>query len=265
MEMVPAADVKPLGKVAAERLTAKIVATAAALPELVVDAYDGQAWVAMGLDSFEEYCEQKLNLTRSSGWRTVKLGRLQKVTSVAAGGAQLQLSQRAAADIEPHIDEVIREIAKVTEKAKPEDKTGLAEGVIASFASRARDKGKDKAKTTAKGKPAFGEVTVRLMVPAFLKPVWPGVERAAAAVGQEPTEWALDVLQRAVVAAKLPPVEVPEKPAKAKQSSGRESETEGQSSEPTEVVAPVEPEPEREGAPEGDPVPAGDPFAPNAA
>lgn len=253
----PLEGVKPLSKSQAEKLTAQIVKTAGALPELLVDAYDGLAHEPLGYDTWQQYVQDRFEMSRSQAWRLVKLGRIQRILSAAAGDAPVSISARSAADIESRLDEVVAEVSKVTAKSKVEDKPGLVSGVVASVASRARDNGKaSKPEKAEKGKPAFSDVTVRLMVPQFLKGVWPKVEQAAAHVGLTAEAFVVTTLEGAIRELGLPdpePVEKPER--KARQSSGREPESEGQSSEQPEAVEP-EPEPEQVGGV--------DPFAPGA-
>lgn len=258
----PAAGAKPLTKTQAEKLTAQIVKTAGALPELLVDAYDGLAHEPLGYDTWQAYVQDRFEMSRSQAWRLVKLGRVNRVLSVAAGDTPISISARAAAEIEDRLDEVVAEVTKVTKSSKSEDKAGLVAGVVASVTSRTRDAGKSaKPAKPEKGKPAFGDVTVRLMVPQFLKPVWPKVEQAAAHVGLTAEAYVVTTLEAAIRELGLPepePVEKAER--KPRQSAGRESETEGQSSEPTEAAVPeVVPS---EVSPDGG-VPA-DPFAPVA-
>jgi len=160
---------KMLSKAEARELTGRLQASLVDTWELIVRAYVGRAWKALGYDTWNIYCAQELNGCR---FRPPSAERLVTVTSLRDAGLSLRAIESATGISKKTI---IKDLKQVGESTPPDDEhevideDELAEELIASAPPGAPTKStpgqtdrvaealaKAKAKTAPEPKPIIG-------------------------------------------------------------------------------------------------------------
>lgn len=107
----------------ARELTDRIASNVEGLWQLIGEAFERKAWVALGYGSWEHYTEGEFGMSRGQAYRLVDQARTVAALEVAAGvepgtlGAS-DVSARAAADIKPDLESVAAEVSEAT-RGKP--------------------------------------------------------------------------------------------------------------------------------------------------
>ncbi len=229
------APAKILTEKQARALTEKIRNTAGQLPDLMLQAYEQEAWTSLGYETWTTYVEGEFGMSYSNSWRIVRQGRVQRqLTEVA--GSPVVVSAQEAQQISESDGIVSGEILERVKAGKDDVRT-IVRSTVAERTSRGRE-------VMAPVESTDG--AVRISIPQWLKDndLWKLVTRAAKHVGEDdPTVWVVKTLTSTIAAMDLPA----EEPRRARQRAprGDAADTEGQSSEqPPEVQSePVDVEP----------------------
>jgi hypothetical protein len=236
-----AVDAKELTEAQARKVTADIVkAVEETVPELLLKAYEGKAWKALGLDSWDAYVRANFTQSTANAWKGVQKAMAQRALTQVAG-AKVEVSARAVTIIGARQLPGVIERARVVAEATPE--AGRVEAVQDFIAQEAKEAPRGSGGQALRARNPNGPVQVRTMVPAFLKPLWPRVELAAERAGVEPEAWvtkALDGLLPALPAVAQAPAAKAKRTSRPRQSAGvapQEADRDGSPDEGTAVEA----------------------------
>lgn len=209
--------VAPMKKGQAQKITKQIRDAVESVPELLLEAFEGQAHKALGYETWEQYVTAEFrSMTRENSYREIRKARASReLTEVA--GSPVTVTQRSAIVFEKRRDEVLEAVRVAASQA---DEDGRAAAVQSAFEQAS-------VPVTRASRDEAGD-GVRPSVPTWLKPVWPDVERAAAFTGANPFEFVLKSLSALIGQMDLPapeaPVEKPARTRRARQSSGAAQE-----------------------------------------
>lgn len=98
-----------LSRAQARRLTERIRHAGLALQKLLLEAHDGQAWKPLGHPSWKAYLSEEFGITERSGFRMLDQAKVAKELSAAAG-EPVEVSQRQAAAVKPHLEEAVQRV-----------------------------------------------------------------------------------------------------------------------------------------------------------
>lgn len=98
-----------LSRAQARRLTERIRHAGLALQKLLLKAHDGQAWKPLGYHSWKAYLSEEFGITERSGFRMLDQAKVAKELSAAAG-EPVEVSQRQAATVKPHLEEAVQRV-----------------------------------------------------------------------------------------------------------------------------------------------------------
>lgn len=218
VEVVEGAVAVPQMKRAqAQKITKQIREAFDSVPDLLLEAFEGQAHKALGYETWEAYVTAEFRaMTRENSYRSIRLAKAaRELTEVA--GAPVTVTQRSAVVFEKRRDEVVEAVRAAVAQASDDDRAQVAQSAFEQAA----------VPVTRASRPEMSD-GVRPSVPTWLKPVWPDVERAAAFTGANPFEFVIKSLAAAIGQMELPapepPVEKPARARRARQSSGAAQE-----------------------------------------
>lgn len=127
----------------AQKLTDLIRHHADALWTLLLEAHDRQAWRALGYGSFGDYVMTEFDMSRRHAYRVLDQGRVIRELEAASGvthGSQVEVTEREARDIKPHLTEVTDAVRDAVRDA-PDDKVAeVVNTVIAQERERIRQR-----------------------------------------------------------------------------------------------------------------------------
>jgi len=125
---------------AARQLTERIRAaahTAHRLCSLLVEAHERRAWVALGYPTWSEYIRTEFRLSRSRSYELLEHGRVVRDLESATGLSGIpDISPHAAAQIKPHLDEVVQAIRARCRGLPPEGIARVADQVVREVRAR---------------------------------------------------------------------------------------------------------------------------------
>ncbi len=98
-----------LSKADAKRLTRRIKTTGEVLWALLAEAHEGQAWKVLGHSSWRVYCETEFGMNERTAFRVLDQGKVAKALTAAAN-EPVEVSQRQAAAVKPHLPEAVERI-----------------------------------------------------------------------------------------------------------------------------------------------------------
>src|SRR5690606_37795285 len=102
----------PLGRADARRLTDQIRDRLGRLYDLVAEAYEGRAHIALGYATWEEYTEAEFGMSRSHAYRLIEQARaVRELTEVSPTGDKIHIPERAAREIGRHLPVVKQQLA----------------------------------------------------------------------------------------------------------------------------------------------------------
>ena len=117
----------------AKEITAAIKDTAAELFRLVQRAHEGQAWKVLGHDSWAAYVRDELQISRGHAYRLLTQAKVvDAIEEVSPDGDTSVVTEAAARDIAPRIEEVVEAIGRRVEDG------GDPDAVIAEVVATAR-------------------------------------------------------------------------------------------------------------------------------
>lgn len=247
---------KVLSASEARKLTDRINTAAAALTPLVTKAFEGQAWKALGHESWKAYVIAEFKMSYENAWKHVLQGQAQ-ATLTEVAGAPVELSTRAFQTIGKR--GMPDFMAKVRDAAAAAPETDRAEVVMRVVTDEVETL---RARKVPSGAPRVQvrEGQPRVMVPTWIQGVWPAVQKVAADEGVEPTDWVVAYIEAhpsiAAFVAEAPP-EKQKRGARARQSSGAPQEADRDTTQADEGVGVDAAVPE---VVEGEPDPGGHPF-----
>lgn len=100
-----------LTKAEAKRLTRRIKTTGEALWALLAEAHEGKAYSALGYATWKSYCEAEFDMGERTAFRVLDQGKVAKALSAAAN-EPVEISQRQAAAVKPHLNEAVERITQ---------------------------------------------------------------------------------------------------------------------------------------------------------
>lgn len=136
--------VTPLDKQAARELTERIKSSAEALWALLYEAHQRQAWKALGYPTWEKYITAEFHMGRRHSYRLLDQAIVIKQIESVSHGTQIDISERNARDLKPHLTEVTDAVARATNGAPTSRKADIVREVVRQererIAKRQRDK-----------------------------------------------------------------------------------------------------------------------------
>ena len=113
----------PMNAEQAARLTERIKSSIDNLWELIVEAHDGQAWKALGYESWKGYVTKEFAMSESYSYRLIDKGKVIKALSAATQDSPIgEVSEYQARRIKPRLQEVTEAVeAKVAEGVEPKE------------------------------------------------------------------------------------------------------------------------------------------------
>lgn len=110
------AQVVPLDEHRARQLTDRIRDAAGQLWSLLAEAHDRRAWAALGYDSFREYVETELQMTKQRAYQILDQAKVIMAISQASGveSNAFDLTSREVQELKPHLDLVVRNVEDAT-------------------------------------------------------------------------------------------------------------------------------------------------------
>lgn len=113
-------DHSPLNAEQARQLTNTIRDASEVLWVLIARAHAGQAWQALGYESWERYVRSEFDMSRSRSYQLLDQARvIAAIESAVPAGTEIHLSEAAARDLKSVIEEAIPEIKERTEGLEP--------------------------------------------------------------------------------------------------------------------------------------------------
>lgn len=104
----------------ARALTDRINRTADDLYRLLHESYERGAWIALGYDSWRDYAQAEFTLSQSRVYQLLDQGRVIADLEAAAGiSTTVEISERAAREIKPVLEEVKEEIRERVQQGTP--------------------------------------------------------------------------------------------------------------------------------------------------
>lgn len=100
-----------LTRAQAKRLTQRIQSAAESLWHLLLEAHEGKAHLAMGYRTWKEYAAAEFGMTERSAFRVLDQGTVSRALTAAAK-EPVEVSQRQAAAVKPHLDEAVRRVGE---------------------------------------------------------------------------------------------------------------------------------------------------------
>lgn len=96
----------------ARALTDRIRDAVEATWALLLEAHEQRAWAALGYGTWAEYVSAEFNMSRNYSYRLLNQGQVIRSIEESTGGVlpMGNISERAARDIKPHLDDVTAEI-----------------------------------------------------------------------------------------------------------------------------------------------------------
>lgn len=111
--------------------------TAHRLCSLLVEAHERRAWVALGYSTWSEYVRTEFRLSRSRSYELLEHGRVVRALESATGLSGIpDISPYAAAQIKPHLDEVVQAIRARCRGLPPEGIARVADQVVREVRTR---------------------------------------------------------------------------------------------------------------------------------
>jgi len=104
----------------AQAITQAIKGTAERLWMLLEQAHDRRAWAALGYGTWEKYVTSEFNISRSRSYQILDLGHVTRAIESAIPASvdmSVELNERDARILKPHLEEVVEEIADRTDGA----------------------------------------------------------------------------------------------------------------------------------------------------
>jgi hypothetical protein len=129
-----------LTKIQAKRLTDRIRKGAEGLFQLVAEAYNGQAWLALDYGSWEQYIESEFDMTRQNAYRLLTQASVTQALEQAAG-VKLPpgtVSARQAEAIKSNLPEVVEKVAKATKGTRRSLRVSKVKAEVEEGARHAR-------------------------------------------------------------------------------------------------------------------------------
>lgn len=124
VDLVSGEVAEALDAAAARDLTERIRRTAERLWELLLEAHERHAWVALGYRTWADYVRAEFDMGRSHSYRLLDQGRviraLEEAAGVPHGGHPIEIGERAAREIKPRLVEVTERVReRVAEEPEP--------------------------------------------------------------------------------------------------------------------------------------------------
>jgi hypothetical protein len=98
---------------AAEALTKRIRTHAEVLWAELLESYQRGAWAALGYTSWRAYAKAEFGMSQSHAYQLLDAARVQKALQ-AASSTDVEITEAAARDIKPHLEEVVDAVATRT-------------------------------------------------------------------------------------------------------------------------------------------------------
>lgn len=117
----------------------RIRATAEALWALLAEAHDRGDWRALGYDSFKSYVGTEFGMSKQRAYQLLDQARVIHALSEAAGSTTVDLSEREARELKPHLDEVAQAVREATEDTELDCKPEAARAAIDQMRSHIRE------------------------------------------------------------------------------------------------------------------------------
>lgn len=245
---------KVLSASEARKLTDRINTAAAALTPLVTKAFEGQAWKALGHETWKAYVIAEFKMSYENAWKHVLQGQAQ-ATLTEVAGAPVELSTRAFQTIGKRgMPDFMAKVRDAAAAAPEAEKADVVMRVVTDEVETLR------ARKVPSGAPRVQvkEGQPRVMIPTWIQGVWPAVQKVAADEGVDPTDWVVSLISAQALIQSFvaeAPAEKPKRGARARQSAGapQEGDRDTLDASVPEGVAEVE-------AVESDPDPGSHPF-----
>lgn len=135
----------PMSRAEAEALTERINHAASALWRLLYEAYEREAWKALGYGSWRAYATAELQISKSHAYRLLDQGRVITAIAEAAGepisphgengGVAAKVTEKEARDIKPTLEDVTSEVRDRVRAGEP------ASEVVPDVVAKARANG----------------------------------------------------------------------------------------------------------------------------
>lgn len=93
----------------ARALTDRIRDSVEATWSLLLEAHESRAWAALGYSTWAEYVSAEFDMSRSRSYQLLDQGRVVREIQGAVS-TKVDIDERAARDIKPHLDDVTDEI-----------------------------------------------------------------------------------------------------------------------------------------------------------
>lgn len=123
----------------ARQITQRIRAATDALWSLLAEAHDRGAWRALGYDSFKAYVESEFGMSKQRAYQLLDQARVVTAITEAAGGSTVvDLSERAARQLKPHLDVVADRVHEATVDTPDEAKPAAAAAAVEEFRDELR-------------------------------------------------------------------------------------------------------------------------------
>ncbi len=118
----------------ADELTRRINFSGAALCDLLQEAKEREAWKALGYPSWREYATAELSISQSRAYQLLGQAKVRGAIRAVANSTDVEISEAAARDIRPVLDEVVDEVRERVEAGES------AEDVVPEVVEKHRQK-----------------------------------------------------------------------------------------------------------------------------
>lgn len=127
----------PLADHEARDLTDRISQAADDLWALLLEAYEGRAWAALGYRTWEEYTSTEFGMSRGYAYRLLDHGRvLREIESVTGVSPSGDVTEAASRDLKPHLEVVKDAIRQAVENVPEERVAEIVAEVVADERTR---------------------------------------------------------------------------------------------------------------------------------
>lgn len=133
----------------ARRLTDEIRGAAERVWSLLLEAHDRQAWSALGYSTWADYVQAEFDMSRSRSYQMLDQGRvIRAIEEVTGVSTKVDISEREARDLKPHLDSVIGSIEEglaAEPDIDPDRAQKIVDDAIAEGRAKARQAAEDRA------------------------------------------------------------------------------------------------------------------------
>lgn len=122
----------------AREITDRIKGAVESAWRLLLEAHDRCAWSALGYGSWRDYAQTEFGIGQSRAYQLLDQARVVREIEAASGSTKVEITEREARDLKPHLEEVKADIAQAVAALPDPTPEAVAETVRVSV-SRKRE------------------------------------------------------------------------------------------------------------------------------